>query len=353
MSRKTMALSLVLGLCAVTSITFAQATETYEFEIIDLGFGGALGINNASISDIGMVVGWEDSGQAIMWNSEYVPTILAPGSATAINNLGQIAVNFDGIDETFRYNSQSDTWDYIPPVNGGIRNWVSGINDLGNVVGFYELDASYQGAFIWDGGTSMDLGNFGGSLSESLDINNNNQIAGYSYDASNNPHAFIWDGILQDLGSGEANGINDNGVVVGNSGDKAAKWAADINGIYSRSIIDDSDLSVRSSANATNNETRTVGWFDTAEETSHAFLWDPVTGMIDLNDYIPDGSGWELLEAYDINNSAQIVGVGVFGTETHAFLLNPTTLPELPLIPEPMTLSLLAIGSLAVLKRRK
>jgi probable HAF family extracellular repeat protein len=54
------------------------------------------------------------------------------------------------------------------------------------------------------------------------------------------------------------------------------------------------------------------------------FLYDPVTAtMVDLNDRIPDGSGWVLTSAIDINEAGQIVGEGVVGGQTQAFLLNP------------------------------
>jgi probable HAF family extracellular repeat protein len=45
--------------------------------------------------------------------------------------------------------------------------------------------------------------------------------------------------------------------------------------------------------------------------------------MIDLNSLIPTGSGWQLLEAYGINNVGQIVGEGLLNGQAHAFLLDP------------------------------
>jgi probable HAF family extracellular repeat protein len=65
-----------------------------------------------------------------------------------------------------------------------------------------------------------------------------------------------------------------------------------------------------------------VGFAYTASETPHAFLWQD-DGMIDLNESLPPGSGWELTEARAINDSGQIVGYGIINGETHAFLLHP------------------------------
>jgi probable HAF family extracellular repeat protein len=47
------------------------------------------------------------------------------------------------------------------------------------------------------------------------------------------------------------------------------------------------------------------------------------TMMHDLNDMIPPTSGWYLEQAFGINNASQIVGVGRFAGEEHAFLLMP------------------------------
>lgn len=45
--------------------------------------------------------------------------------------------------------------------------------------------------------------------------------------------------------------------------------------------------------------------------------------MVNLNDLIAAGSGWELEWATGINNRGQIVGFGIHGTERRAFLLTP------------------------------
>ena len=57
---------------------------------------------------------------------------------------------------------------------------------------------------------------------------------------------------------------------------------------------------------------------------SRAFLYDPITAtVVDLNDRIPAASGSVLTAALDINEAEQIVGEGVVGGRTQAFLLNP------------------------------
>jgi probable HAF family extracellular repeat protein len=47
--------------------------------------------------------------------------------------------------------------------------------------------------------------------------------------------------------------------------------------------------------------------------------------MTDLNDLLPSGSGWTLLSAHGINNNGQIVGRGLINVAQHAFRLTPST----------------------------
>jgi hypothetical protein len=63
--------------------------------------------------------------------------------------------------------------------------------------------------------------------------------------------------------------------------------------------------------------------------------------MQDLNDLIASGSGWTLGDAVGINDAGQIVGNGMIGGNSHAYLLTP--------IPEPSTLILLCIGFASLL----
>ena len=79
--------------------------------------------------------------------------------------------------------------------------------------------------------------------------------------------------------------------------------------------------------------------------TTHAFVYTSGGGTVDLNTLIDPNSGWILEQATAMNDSGQIVGIGINPSgATDAFLLTPT--------PEPATLSLLAVGGVALLRRR-
>jgi len=77
----------------------------------------------------------------------------------------------------------------------------------------------------------------------------------------------------------------------------------------------------------------------------HAFLWENDT-FYDLNNYIPEDSGWILTGAQGINDEGYIVGYGISPNgEYHGFLLTP--------IPEPCTLSLILLGGTILFQRRR
>jgi probable HAF family extracellular repeat protein len=174
-------------------------------------------------------------------------------------------------------------------------------------------------AFLYSGGSMIDLGTLGGinSSSDAFGINADGQVVGVSWTVvdlsgggiSATGEAFLYSGgVMTDLGTlgapgNGANGINDSGQVVGLS-------------------------------------STTGGGED-------AFLYSGGT-MIDLNSLLPAGSGWQLEDATGINDSGQIVGYGLFDYQPAAFLLDTSETQS----PEPGSLNLLGAGLVALGLRR-
>ena len=154
-----------------------------------------------------------------------------------------------------------------------------GINSSGVVVGGYTTSSGKYHAYRRaPDGTMMDLPPLPGSLnSEAFAINANNEVVGYSEDLFHD-YATYWDstGNPHDLGvsDGFAFGINSLGDVVGYYSDGP-------------------------------------------------FLWSDDGGLVYLNNLLPPDSGWELYEAYGINDKGQIVGNGEHNGLSRAFLLDP------------------------------
>jgi probable HAF family extracellular repeat protein len=170
-----------------------------------------------------------------------------------------------------------------------------GLSETGYVTGsFGTLRLSASRPFLYDG-TMHDLGSLGGSKGYGSDVNEYGEVAGSSAPVGAEPfHAFLYDGVMHDLGtlggsSSEGFGINSSSIVVG------------------ASLLSNGE--------------------------SHGFVYSRDEGMIDLNLMIDNTSGWVLTDARAINDRGQVVGRGLIGGETHAYLLTP--------VPEPATACLI------------
>jgi hypothetical protein len=113
----------------------------------------------------------------------------------------------------------------IPDSDGGAQ--ATGINDLGNVCGFYIDSAKNMHGFLLVGGSFTTL-NFPGTTgtTAAFGINNENKVVGSYTDSSGGSHGFVytissksWQGPIDELpdgvGTTVVNGINDKGKLVG------------------------------------------------------------------------------------------------------------------------------------------
>jgi len=147
-------------------------------------------------------------------------------------------------------------------------------------------------AVLWQNGSAIDLGSFGGVQNNAaFSINNRKQVVGQSDLAGDTiTHAFLWqNGVIKDLGVllptdvfSQAQAINDKGQVVGNSCDAAFNC--------------------------------------------RPFVWQDGV-MTDLNTLIPPDSPLQLTFAANINAEGQITGVALDKNtgETPAFVATPET----------------------------
>jgi len=233
--------------------------------------------------------------------------------------------------------------------------------------------------------TITDLGSFGGNFGNSLDINAQGQVVGYSYTANDAAErAFLYShGTLTDLGtlggtSSKAMGINDSGVVVGLSevapGSTRVDFFRSHNGrltdlgVFNPSLSPSDDVKINnrgdiigfelsngdaaldrggkmidlgslaglgSVARALNNSDEVVGLSVAARLSGtggsnpiaiyHAFLYRRGK-MIDLGTL-----GGADSVANDINNQGEVVGLSLLasGTEGQAFLYNHGRMTDL------------------------
>ena len=79
--------------------------------------------------------------------------------------------------------------------------------------------------------------------------------------------------------------------------------------------------------------------------------------MLNLNSLLPANSGWDLLQAYAINDSGQITGTGLYNGQLTAFVMtDPPAGPSgIAAVPEPQELVIVgaALAMTAFLRRRR
>ena len=291
----------------------------YNSIMIDLGTLGASYTRAYGINDLKQVVGYSYNAQgfsrAFLWEEGVMTDLGALGSglwsaAFSINNAGQVVGYAYTSDQWNAYHAflwqeaktcvQCGNEGVMIDLGtlGGDHSVAFVINDPGQVVGRSEIlsGSSRYHAFLWERvrtcvqcGTEermTDLGTLGGDHSDAWGLNDLGQVVGWSEVIPGDPafHAFLWeDGVMTDLGTlggelSEARAVNNPGQVVG----------------YSRTQTDD----------------------------PRACLWEG-DKIIDLNDLLPSGVGWELIFANDINDEGCIVGTAFNGEESQAFLLIP------------------------------
>jgi probable HAF family extracellular repeat protein len=336
------ALVLVAG-AALTPQAARAAAEKYS--VTDLGtLGGAsaaFGINNrAEVVGCSALSGFS-CGHAFFFDGGAMLDLgTLPGGtdsvAYAINNRGQVVgtsalagFNFGlpfGHAFLFSDGQMSDLGTL-----GGSWSEAFAINASGDVAGgAYIAGDTTEHAFVYDKGTMSDISPPGSTISVAFGINASDEVAGLAY--APGPRAFLFRHgqatLLGTLGGSdsEAKAINASGEVVGGAnlpGDTTTHAFLYRHG----QMIDLGSLGGSvglSEALAINDAGLIVGISTTAPGLApiHAFLSYGPT-MVNLNDLIPAGSGWDLEWATGINNRGQIVGFGIHGGEQRAYLLTP------------------------------
>lgn len=326
------------GTVAGSSADAADVERAFVSGIGALPDGGALMSRAAGINARGQIAGsaWTSAGaRAVVWSDglyRNLGTLGGPDSyATAISDSGVVVGGStlpNGEGRAFLYRAGSMT--SIGMLPGYTWSAAYAVNDAAQVVG-YGLAGGVFRALSWTPGSGMrELGTLGGPSSYGMAVNAPGTIVGHASTVSGYLHAFLYtSGVMRDLGtlsggSSYAYGINSAGDIVG----------------YSQG----------------------------SSRNSRAFLWTEGL-MLDLNTVLAPAPGWELLEAYAINDRGQIAGAGLLNGSRRAFRLDPApqsvalSLPGFVqdetgvAVPEPDAASLTAVGVLLAalwrLRRRR
>ncbi len=347
---RTLILGLILAFVACLGTT-AQAAS-YTMTIIDLGVIGddtssyATSINNSGVV-VGTSVDADGSTTAFTWGQWWPNNgsmlSLKDGNkntyATAIDSSGRILGGSTSDNGDYRVG----TWTSYN-VNSNLNQLSTGkttataaysINDNGQILASDGDPTQTMVYSIWGGHNPVKVGG-DMEIKYASDINDSGQVIGETELGT----PYIWNmyndstELISSI-KGSATDINDSGEVVGTkTADVTESGEVIDSGEEQAYLYKDGEVielgyvgvGTSSEAYAINEEGVIVG-----TSNGNAFVWSADSGMLNLNDLLPDGSEWTNLSvASDINDLGQIVGWGTINGETHAFLIS-----EIVAAPEP------------------
>lgn len=289
---------------------------TPELGVTNLQGNGPLPI--PSVDSIDVPVAINNSGQVLTRRgllftpgvgvSDLVPDLAVafPGemfSFRGMNNrgqavaLGDLRIGANSVGGQILLVTPGDGYEVI--ASGDSRSFGGGgylaVNDFGDVL--YNVGFPPGTAVIHkeNGQTiHLDCGNPGGLA---YAINNQGQVAGsYQVNGFNNPAGFPF------LCSAATPGVN---------------------------LIAGMTQYVSGGASAINNKGQLVGSVRDRQGNGVPVLFDSGQ-VIELNDLLPPGSGWQLITATAINDASQIAGTGVFNGTLEAYVLTPSATATVP-----------------------
>jgi probable HAF family extracellular repeat protein len=338
--------TLVLVLC-LTQASLAQNKPPYN--IVDLGAGVTpAGVNNSGqvVAEIqnGVVVITQGSGTINTINIGTLGGTYVFGSS--INNQGQVT-GFSSpnvvppVVHSFVYTPGQGMADITPGFSDAEAH---GINDSGQVI-FLTSGGPFNPAYLYTPGQGIaPLGPFSLGINSEMviiprAINNFGAITGDGAICNITPllcistHSFLYSpgtGLL-DLGSLGTFDVN-VGLAISNSGfvtgqDLPPGGAPLQAFLYTPAagMLGLGTLGGMSYGTGVNSSGNVVGVSSVQGGQNHAFLYTSKTGIVDLNSFLPAGTGWTLSSAVAISDTGFITGNGTLNGAPHGFLLVPGT----------------------------
>jgi probable HAF family extracellular repeat protein len=318
----------------VSAWSLARLIEGQTWEAVPLGTLGGDGALAYGVNDFGEVVGSSTTSEggfhAFVWRNGVMTELGTPEGyssiAYGINNAGVAVGYLDGSVE------RAVRW--VPGGSGGYQMFDLGdlggsgsfaramrINNAGQITGYASAPTEAEHAFLWTGGTMIDLGTlqFSGStaLSHGLGLNESGRVVGYATAQGQRERAFFYDGTQQldiapqgDVTVSVAYGLNDADLIAGYvvSSQTAFQGRAAVFAPATQvwSLIDLLPNTNRGRAFDINDSGHVVGIsFQSGFPFSSLAFIKTDSGVLDLNQ-VSTGSPAVIFDAEDISNTGYI-----------------------------------------------
>jgi hypothetical protein len=353
-----------LAVMVIAACAASQALGV-TYNLIDLTLSGydaeAYGISSNGTQQVGRFAGSTTGNKihAVLWNSSssnYIdlnPSGFDYSEAHGTNGTQQVGYGeTSGVPHALLWNGSAGDYADLHP-SGYTESYATGTN------GTQQVGYSWPSrALLWNGTAEscVELHPNGFAGSRAYGISDTQQVVGkvYSYDwggpyGMGAWHAWLWNGSAEDyvdlhpsgFEQSEADGISGSQQVglgwLDAFTSHALVWNGDL-----ESCVDLHPSGYAWSAALGTNGTQQVGWASGYEMPKRPIVWDgSAVGFVELS----RGSLYEAW-ATGIDDYGNIVGVGMgIHGDYHALLWQP--------VPEPATISLLALGGLAMIRWRR
>jgi hypothetical protein len=216
-------------------------------------------------------------------------------------------------------------YDFSPVADPAANGFTvaQGINDGGEIVGFYRDAGNVQHGFLLTGGVYTPIDVPGAATTQANGINNAGVIAGYSTTGGTTSGYVRTGGTFSPVvvpGSTGTNawGINNAGTVSGYYTVGAGTHGfVDSGGTFTAPLDDPAGVPGSTTVLGINGAGTVVGYYnDVLTGFPHGFTWSPGSGFVTLDD--PLGIGGTKLSG--INDSGEVVGTYIGATGSEAFV---------------------------------